>query len=467
MSSEGCNVFWDADPDTKPAIVSRMPKCVLERECECAHTSDQHLPISGADDMNTEKEIVCGADIHRDFLVATMISRSGLKLQEQFGMDQDGLLAFRFWILDHRCRRVAVESTGNYWYPIFCILEGHVEFILANAFQIRNIEGKKTDRLDSERIATYCLNNLIKPSRIYQNGYRDLRSITRSREALVNARSKLKNQIHQSLAVCCIKLSSAISDSFGKSGRYIIDRLLEGKTIDQIISGIPSKRVRKKADELRKAIRNAIDPVQVLLIKTNLDAIDYLSEKIRLLDAEIATKVKPFEEDINIILSVPGIGLTSAATILAEMGDYRDFQNADKLAMYFGIVPAVYQSAGKLRTGKITKRGSKHMRRILVEVAKAISKTKKNSKLKRFFLRVLKRSGKKNVAAVALARKVLCIIYHLLMKREDYQEPEVKKSKPKIPSCVSPISMIDIDEMIKTISQAGYMVKKKLKEGCG
>ena len=91
MSSEGCNVFWDDDPDIKPAMVSRMPKCVLERVCECARTSDQHLPISGSDDMNAEKEIVCGADIHRDFLVATMISRGGLKLQEQFGMDQDGL----------------------------------------------------------------------------------------------------------------------------------------------------------------------------------------------------------------------------------------------------------------------------------------------------------------------------------------------------------------------------------------
>ena len=130
-------------------------------------------------------------------------------------------------------------------------------------------------------------------------------------------------------------------------------------------------------------------------------------------------------------------------------------------------MPAVYQSAGNLRTGKITKRGSKHMRRILVQVAKAISKTKKSSKLKRFFMRVFTRSGKKNVAAIALARKVLCIIYHLLMKREDYQEPEVKKNKPKIPSCVSPLGMMDIDEMIKTISQAGYLVKKGLKEGCG
>ena len=370
--------------------------------------------------MDLDKEIVCGADIHRDFLIATMISRSGLNLQERFNMNQDGLLAFRSWIINHKCQRLAVESTGGFWYPIFTILEGHVEFILANAYQIRNIEHKKTDKLDSERIAIYCLNNLITPSRIYPKDYRDLRSITRARETLVNARSKVKNQIHQLLSTCCIKLSSVISDSFGKSGRYIIDRLLEGKTIDQILSGIPSKRVRKKENELREAIKNGIDPVQVFLIKANLDVIDDISKKIKILEAEIAVKVKPFEKDLEIVLSVPGVGFISAATIIAEMGDYRDFSSADKMAKYFGIVPSVYQSAGKLRNGKITKTGSKHMRRILVEVAKAISRTKKNSKLKRFFQRILARCGKKNIAAVALARKVLCILYHLLMKREDY-----------------------------------------------
>jgi transposase len=423
-------------------------------------------PYQAMGNMNTENEIVCGADIHRDFLVATIVSRSGLKLQERFDMNQDGLLTFKSWILDHRCQRVAVESTGSYWYQIFYILEGHVEFVLANAYQVRNIDGKKTDRLDSERIAIYCLNNLIKPSRIYPKDYRDLRSITRSREALVNARSKAKNQIHQLLATCSIKLSSVISDSFGKSGRYIIESLLEGKTIDQIISGIPSKRVQKKADKLREAIRNSIDPVQVFLIKTDLEVIDGISEKIKILDDEISIRVKSFEEDLKIVLSLPGTGLISAATILAEMGDFRNFPSADKMAMYFGIVPSVYQSAGKLRTGKITKRGSKHMRRILVEVAKAISKTKKDSKLKRFFMRVMARSGK-NVAAVALARKVLCILYHLLMKREDYQEPMVNKIKPKIPSCISPVNLMDIDEMIKIISKAGYLVEKDLKEGCG
>lgn len=143
-------------------------------------------------------------------------------------------------------------------------------------------------------------------SAIYPKDYRYFRAITQSRETLVNVRSKVKNQIHQLLATCCIKLSSVISDSFGKSGRYIIESLLEGKTIDQIISGIPSKRVRENADELRGAIRNSIDPVQVFLIKTDLEVIDAISEKIKLLDAEISIKVKPFEEDLKIVLSLPG-----------------------------------------------------------------------------------------------------------------------------------------------------------------
>ena len=284
---------------------------------------------------------------------------------------------------------------------------------------------------------------------------------------MVDAKSKVKNQIHQALAGCCIKLTSVISDAFGKSGRYIIERLLEGKTIDEIISGIPSKRVRKKEAELREAIKNGIDPVQVFLIKTNLEVIDNINEKIKILEAEIAIRVKPFEEDLKILLSLPGTGFISAATIIAEIGEIKDFPNAEKMAKYFGIVPSVYQSAGKTHYGKIVKTGSKHMRRALVQVAKAISKTIKDSKLKRFFQRIFLRSGKKNIATVALARKVLCIIYHLLMNREDYQEPDVKRTKPKIPSHVSPISTMDIEEMIKTLSRAGYWVEKESKGGCG
>ena len=128
-------------------------------------------------------------------------------------------------------------------------------------------------------------------------------------------------------------------------------------------------------------------------------------------------------------MSIPGIGFTSAVTILAEIGDFKDFAKAEQLAAWAGLVPAVYQSADKLVTGSITKHGSKHIRWILVEVAQAIARTNK-SELKRFFRRVQAKKGY-NVAAVALARKVLCILHHLLTNRELYQDEGVKTKKTK------------------------------------
>jgi len=169
---------------------------------------------------------ICGADIHKRFLVATVLSRDGFRMQERFGTNSDELLKFRDWIIENRCSKVAVESTGSYWYPIYAALEGKVEFVLANAYQIKHIPGKKTDMLDSEWIAELCLNNLIKPSRIFPRNYRNLRSLTRGREALIKARTQLKNRVHKILDSCCIKLSSVVSDIFGKSGRHIVEGLL-------------------------------------------------------------------------------------------------------------------------------------------------------------------------------------------------------------------------------------------------
>jgi transposase len=368
----------------------------------------------------------------------------------------------------HGCKRIAVESTGNYWYPIYIVLEDSIEFVLANAYQVKNIDGKKTDKIDSERLAKYCLNNLISPSRIYPKDYRDLRSLTRSRETLVNMSTRIKNQIHQNLEASCIKISSVLSDIFGKSGRYILDRLLEGKTIDQIISGIPSKRIRRKADQLREAILASIDPVQIFLIKSNLEILDNLNKTIEALNIEISEMVKLFEEDFKIILSMPGMGVVSASTILAEIGDYRDFKTPEKMAKYFGIVPWVYQSAGKLKTGHITKTGSKHLRRMIVEVAHAVARSKRDSPLKRFYLRIRNRKGAK-VAIVALARKMLCILHHLLLNREEYQDqgPMIKRRRPIPAGYASPLSEMDLDEMMRILVQAGRLAKEDLKDGCG
>ena len=409
--------------------------------------------------MIEQRNKVCGVDIHKKFLIATILSRDGTKMQRRYSTNVDDLINFRNWVLENKCDCVAIESTGVYWYPVNAVLENKVELILANAHQIKHTPGRKTDSIDSEWIAEVALNNLIDPSRIFPKEERDLRRLTRTRESLVKIRSQIKNQVHQGLESCSIKLSSVLSDNFGKSGRHILDGLIKGMNIDRIIEEIPSKRVKKNEDQIRAAIRTGLDGTQIFLIQSHLNTIDGLTKKLDEIDSEIKHRISGRKEDLQIAMSVPGIGFKAASTILAEIGNYRDFSTPDKLASWCGIVPNVYQSADKLITGSITKQGSKHIRWMLVQVAQAALK-KRGSKLRRFFLRIKARKGH-NVAVVALARKILCILYHLLMNQEMYQEDGVTKSRQsQIDWSSARTDKMSLQTMIEIIAKAGYEVKK-------
>jgi transposase len=217
---------------------------------------------------------------------------------------------------------------------------------------------------------------MIEPSRIFPKEDGELRTLTRARENLVNNRTQLKNRIHQALESSCIKISSVLSDIFGKSGRSILDGLLERKTVDEILVWIKSKKIRKKDQELREAIKNSLDPAQILVIRYYLEQMEETQKKIESLDTEIMSRIKSKKKDVEIAMSIPGIAFTSASSILAEIGNYRDFEKGSKLAAWCGLVPSIYESANKRITGSITKQGSKHVRRMLVQVAHAISRTR-------------------------------------------------------------------------------------------
>src|SRR5512137_2798720 len=417
------------------------------------------LPISGqAIFMENQRNKVCGADIHKKFLVATILSRDSTKVTQRFGMTLDDLLKFKSWVIENQCEQVAVESTGVYWIPIHAVLENAVDLIVANAYKIKHIPGRKSDLIDSEWIAELCLNGMIEPSRIFPEEDRELRRLTRAREGYVNDMTREKNRIHHALESCGIKLSSVLADIFGKSGRYLLNCLLDGVDLEKMIKGIPVKSIRNKADQIREAVRGSLETTQIILIRGGLELIGSIQRRIDELDREIKIRIASREEDLRIAMSIPGIGFTSAATILAEIGDFKDFAKAEQLASWAGLVPAVYQSADKLVTGSITKHGSKHIRWILVEVAKAISQTNK-SKLKRFFRRVQAKKGY-NVATVALARKVLCILFHLLMSREMYREDDVIKTKSVVIDTSSLSSKLDFEEMIRVLAKAGYEIRK-------
>jgi len=410
--------------------------------------------------MDMEREVVCGADIHKQFLIATVLSNDGKKFQDRFDANFEGLLNFRQWLLDLGCQKLAVESTASYWLPIYLVVGKDVEFILANAYQIKHVPGRKTDVLDSEWIAELCLKDLIAPSRIFSEDERDLRSMTRTRESYVKMRTQNKNRIHQELESACIKLSSVLSDIFGKSGIHIIRGILKGSSIEDILDSIPSKKLKAKRKEIQDAIRMNMSPAQVDLISLLLDSVDILNREIESIDKQIQDLISKRQDDLKIAMSIPGMGFTTASAILAEIGDFKDFRTGDKLAAYCGLVPSVYQSAGKLITGHITKHGSPHVRRMLIEVAHAISRTKADSNLKRFYFRIKGRHGAK-VAIVALARKVICILHHLIVNREMFEDVGTNKSKRNKPGRSFSSPEPTITDAIQILVRAGYAIQKR------
>lgn len=408
--------------------------------------------------MSLQRSKVCGIDVHKTFFVAAVLSNTGEFWIDRFSHDRPGLLALKDWILDHGCEVVAVESTGVYWYSIYSTLEESVPVIVANPYLIKNIPGRKTDVIDAQWIAELTLNNLIKPSRIFPKDDRELRNLTRAREKLVQNRTRLKNRIHRSLESASIKLSSVLSDIFGKSGQYILEHLLQGTPIDEIIQGIPSQKIRDKEEALKNAIQYHLSDDQILIIEQSLEQIGMINRQIQELDDAIQERLGDRDKDLQIAMSMPGIGWTSGVTILAEIGDYRDFESPDKLAAWAGLVPTVYQSADKMRTGRITKQGSKHLRWILVEAAQAAAK-KRGSVLRRFFLRIKNRKGY-NIAVVALARKILCILWHILVNKEYYTEENIPTKKVRIPRRIG-IARKSVEKSIELLVEAGYLVWKQ------
>lgn len=404
--------------------------------------------------MGRSRSKVCGIDVHKKFLVVTVLSRSGEKRTEKIQNSMEHLLQLREWILAEQCEVVAFESTGEYWIPLYDVLQGSVETIVANSYHIKWIPGKKTDTIDSEWIAELALNDLITPSRILQKEKRDIRSLTRLREKLVNERTDHKNRVHKILDSACIRLAAFFSDLFGKSGLKILKYILSGVPPEEIVRKLP-KRLLLHSDAILDTIRTQLSTQQLIQLQTSVTMIDLLNDQIKELEQTILNELRKDQRKLQILMSIPGIGVIGATTLLAEIGDVTDFSSPDKLTKWAGITPRVYQSADKLHTGSITKQGSKHLRWILVEIAHSCIRTK-NTALRDFFDRIFSRSGYKK-AIVALARKILKLVWHLLTNDEMYQEKNTLPKSSRLPN-PREIGSISASAALELLVKAGYQI---------
>jgi transposase len=414
--------------------------------------------------MSKRRDRVCGADVHKDLIVATIVSDDESPIQSEFGTTKSELERFKEWLVANKCKQVAFEATGVYWIPVYDAISTSIDTIVANPYQIKTIPNDKSDSKDSKRIATLCLNNQIKRSRVFVDEDRDLRRLTRARSGYVKTRTQFRNRIHKYLASNGIKLKPAIDDIFGKSGRHILNGLVDGKSTDEILGGIPSKRIMKKRDLIKAALGDGLDGIGRMLVGNALDVLDNLESKIEETSHEILDRVHKRSKDLAIVMSVPGIGFVSGSIILAEIGDYHDFQTPEQLAKWCGLTPGENESAGKKKRCGITKRGSKYLRNVLIEAAQTISNMGR-SKLFEFFQR-LSAKKERNVAITALARKLICLIYHLLINQELYQEDggrsRRRRSRPaKSENESSPSEVDRLGDKIAAIVDAFYHLKPR------
>ncbi len=407
--------------------------------------------------MNTRVEKACGIDVHQVFLAATILTSTGTKDTREFSTCLDGLLDLRTWILENRCERVAIESTGIYHIPTYTILEGKVETIVANPLQIKNIPGRKNDDIDSEWIAEVCLNGQIKPSYIPCREIRDIRELTRTHVKFTQSRTTLKNKVHKILQRAGVRISGVLSDIFGKSGVTILNGITDGKLIDEIFNELKDKRIKNKKAEIKDAIKGELSQNDIFVIKECLETVKFLDAKIKEFDSRIFQSLTVMQKELEILMSIPGIGFTIAAAAIAEIGDIRVFSKPKNLVSWGGLAPAVNESAGKSSNGHITKHGNKYLRTILVQAANSIAIGKPN-KLRFFYQRIKAKKGHKK-AIVALARKLASIIHHLLANNEKYSEEELKEKKVKLQKFVS-IQDLNMDEMIEILCEAGYTINK-------
>lgn len=409
--------------------------------------------------MTGDIKVSVGLDLHKKFILGTVLWQTGEMIQERFDRTKEGLFSLKAWATGHHADVVACESTSDYWVQIYDLLNGTIPVLVGNAHDIKVLSHKKTDKIDSLMIARLALHGMIQPSRVFAQKHREFRKLVRLRHGLVQKRTDIKNQIHHILDSELLQLSSVMSDIFGATGMHLLQGLVDGTPLEVLVQKLPP-RIRKREGEIRSVLSDTLSPDALFRLDCCLRLIRCLDEQIEVItESATAYAYENHARQVEILLSVPGIGKVGALTLIAEIGDVSDFSSAEKLASWVGVVPTVAQSAGKLHTGSITKRGSAHVRWILTEIAHATARSRMNG-LKTFFARKKKALGT-GKAIIALARKIISLVWHLLSNDELYSDPQFPpKQNPNFVSVKVPKSLT-LDELLQILVEANVYLKKK------
>jgi transposase len=366
----------------------------------------------------------CGLDVHQATVVACLllVGKDG-RVQKQirtFGTTTRELISLREWLLGNSCTHLAMESTGVYWKPVYTLLEGALEIVVANAQHVKKVPGRKTDVKDAEWLADLLCHGLLRSSFVPPKPIRELRDLTRYRRKLVQSQAAERNRLLKLLESANIKLASVASDVFGVSGRLMLRALIEGKASPQEMAELAKKQLRKKIPELELALEGRVEEHHRFLLKLQLDRLESVEKDLEVLEQRMQQKLEPYTAQLALLDEIPGVDWTLAAVIIAELGvDMSVFDNVSQLASWAGVCPGNNESAGKRKSSRIPK-GNVYLKSALVEAAHSAAKAK-GTYLRDKFYRLKARRGYKR-AAVAIAHKILTAIYHMLSQQVSYND---------------------------------------------
>ena len=353
-----------------------------------------------------------GLDVHKKSVFAC-VRVDGQEQVQSFGTDTRELLRLGDWLAEHDVSIAAMESTGVFWKPVWNLLEDRLQLMLVNAQHIKQVPGRKTDVKDCQWIAQLLEHGLLRASFVPDRPQRELRDLTRQRTQLLGDRARVVNRVQKTLEDANIKLASVATDITGKSGRAILDALVEGKLTPQQMAELVHKKMEAKKPLLRAALAGRVRDHHRFMLRELLDQVDYLDRKVESFDRRIEAMMSPLEQEaVKRLDEIPGFDRRTGQNVIAEIGiDMSRFASPRHLAAWAGLAPGNNESAGKRKSGRVRK-ANRWLKAALTQAAWGASRTRR-SYFAAQHQRLTRRRGVKR-ATIAVAHSLLTVAHSLL-----------------------------------------------------
>jgi len=392
---------------------------------------------------------VAGIDVHKKVLVAVVADAEHPETileWRRFETGHAALKEFLQWLQGLDVQEAVMESTAQYWKPVWMALEPHMRLNLAQAQSNRAPRGRKSDLADAKRLLRRLVCGELYLSYVPEPEQRGWRSLTRGRVQLVEERGQLQNQVESLMEECCIKLSSVVSDLFGASGLRILRAMAQGESDPQRLAALGDERLKCGRGVLVDAVTGSMSELQRMILRQHLERIDMLTRHIEELNQACATQMKGNEGVMMRLIAIPGVGVCAAQDIVAEVGPMAAaFLSSKRFASWVGVCPGSEESAGENHSGRCAK-GNRFLRRVLCQAAQAAVRTK-DSYLQTLFRRLVVRLGYTK-AIWAIAHRICKIIWNILRRRQSY----VERGKAINPKAVQRC----INHHLKALRKLGY-----------